>query len=312
MKPVFPLSPLNPPKPSNQFGLGSICTPFTFFTVPETFHDCVIVEVDDANISSSDEEFDSSPRHIGPTPITGLPKPCIPPLIPEKSVGDTLFPQTSPTPPLEFTSTNGSIGQVPDPPVESRESLSPDPPVHVEFIDTHSSGPNEFSPPSPEMCDGTAQIPQKTATPFVAVAGVKEENVTEMSVIFTNKGIHENMISHPDLKMLFVKHKEKLVQATTATAMDPTTTHTKINKVVVIHDFKEGTLEKGGAGILGSWKAKYCRASSGQFVIFKNVQTGFVSGVIDFKRVCASLKTEPPASGLIFTYAFDCFLLTPL
>ncbi len=57
-------------------------------------------------------------------------------------------------------------------------------------------------------------------------------------------------------------------------------------KVVdLLKDFKEGWLGKKSNSMLTLWKQKYCRVGNSQFIWFKDVAAGWVSGFIDFRRV---------------------------
>lgn len=55
-------------------------------------------------------------------------------------------------------------------------------------------------------------------------------------------------------------------------------------------DFKEGNLEKMSHSFLTRWKPKYCRVGNNQFIFYKNISTGWISGTIDFRRLHAKLQ----------------------
>lgn len=49
-----------------------------------------------------------------------------------------------------------------------------------------------------------------------------------------------------------------------------------------IEFFKEGILNKKTNGLLSGWKRKRCKIYNDQFLIYKNYDTGLLSGIIDF------------------------------
>lgn len=72
------------------------------------------------------------------------------------------------------------------------------------------------------------------------------------------------------------------------------------NKAELLRDFKEGWLQKQSRSLLTPWKAKYCRLANLQFCFYRNVATGWLSGLVDFKRVAAKITVDSPA--LCFKY----------
>jgi len=191
----------------------------------------------------------------------------------------------------EFTSTNGSICHPNDPPLPTSESLleSPTPAVYCVLLDREINSP-EFSL-SPGVKDGTAQSVPQTVPIFPEN---RQEDVTELSFIHNHKEIHENMIVNQNLKMMFVQRKENIGKLQTDLIHE-------ISKIK-INDFKEGLIEMRGNGLLKSWKSKFCRISCSQFLIFKNLQTGLLSGIIDFKRIRTTLTAD--SDSLTFTYFY--------
>ena len=65
---------------------------------------------------------------------------------------------------------------------------------------------------------------------------------------------------------------------------------------------KQGWLEKSSKSLLKSWKEKYCKVIDMQFVFYKNVSTGWMSGHIDFRKVTAKVSYDK--SSTIFTYIY--------
>ena len=242
-----------------------------------------IEEVDDANITSDGEDEVSCPKYVNET--SSLPRFCAAPFITPKADEHSL---SSGNAPMELTSTNGSIRQVCEgsPAALPRGSVSANTPVYLEFVGNITC---PFKAAA-EIVDEPAKVPKTMAGIFgklKANAEASEENVTEKSIIAVRRGTHENMISHPDLKMLFVKQKENFVKAAETGEK-------------VAHDFIEGYLDKKSSGLLTSWKTTYCRISCNQYLIFKNVQTGLLSGVLDFKKAPVTLSSRPES--LTFTY----------
>jgi len=108
-----------------------------------------------------------------------------------------------------------------------------------------------------------------------------------------NKRFHENMISHPDLKLILIQGK-KLADAFAVTKKGYCSPR-------AITDFREGYLEKQSTSLLETWKTKYCRVGNSIFMFFKSLQNGLLSGHIDFRRIPTKITYDP--MNLTFTLA---------
>ncbi len=265
--------------------------------VPEEHSDSAEISSDSAEISSG-EEIESVPKKaLNPLLNTSnFIKPSL------KSITGKLSPRLSPrfteaVAAAEFSSTNESS----DPPLSLQLSISSSPRAAGAATSPKNTplSPEELVEPPEEVA---ARLPNPSTQPKVCVfpkgengggrddGGGGEENIPD-SIIKVEKKVHQNMISHPDMKLLLIRGKAigGLLHATAATKQGGATGMVTTISPRAICDFKEGYLEKQSSSLLTCWKEKYCRVGHSKYMFFKNIQTGLLSGIIDFQRVPADI-----------------------
>lgn len=123
-------------------------------------------------------------------------------------------------------------------------------------------------------------------SPFLPVLTQGEEDVIPTPKTRFMKPIHSSVVSENKQKeasIIAQKAIQKLLQEEEKSPQ----------KVVkLLKDFKEGYLEKMSKSFLTRWKEKYCRAGNYQFLCYKNVSTGWISGSADFRRVNAKIDVD--------------------
>ncbi len=138
-----------------------------------------------------------------------------------------------------------------------------------------------------ECCEDLAAEQKKTES---APREGEEDISSDTSFAKTYKEVQENMISHQDMKRFLVRGRHMADLCLGAGEHSPR---------AAVWDFREGQLEKRSTSLLTSWKDKYCRAGHSQFMFFRNLQSGLLSGLVDFRRIPARLTNDRAA--LAFT-----------
>ena len=171
----------------------------------------------------------------------------------------------------DLKSTNDTIPQVVELPADLRESISPGPPVYFEITEklTNLELSSEFK-----------------ENPF-SEAALNEENLLDESIIGVKGNIHNVRISHSNLKCNLLRQKENMIKFTEAI-------NSNIGESIA------GILGKKNSGILESWTEKYCRIYKERLLMYEDVQTGLLSGVIDFAIFPCSLTYN--SDNLSFKY----------
>lgn len=149
-----------------------------------------------------------------------------------------------------------------------------------------------------DCCEGFAAQPNEAEYKCFLPREGQEDVASDGSATKAYKQVHDNMISHPDMKTLIIRGK-KMVDMCIG-AMGNTQGAERRSPRMMTCDFKEGRLEKKSSSLLTSWKEKHCRVGNSQFMFFKNLQTGLMSGLVDFRRVPAGIVYD--VSVLTFTY----------
>ncbi len=234
-------------------------------------------EADEADITSDDETESPSSKNFNV--MGGLPRTCVraltEDLVEPKPCGDNLAS-------LEYDSTNGSI--CPEP------SLGPD--REREKLETPTEPVEELRLSSGVPAPVRLEVLDPAAKPETRPSVLHAEDVPDTFVVVVHKNTHDNLVDGPISRLLALRNKEQ--------------TEEKIRAIETgkewraVNDFREGTLEKKGSGLLGSWKEKHCRVGHSQYIVFKNVQTGLLSELIDFRRTQTVLSSDP--AGRTFTY----------
>ena len=105
------------------------------------------------------------------------------------------------------------------------------------------------------------------------------ENVKD-SIARINK-VNSTTDTRSNIKILLIKGKKlaRLCGSPKGIAMQK-----------VLEDSKKGYLEKKTKKMLTPWKKLFCRVGYSQFLVYKHRQTNLLSGIIDFRRVDASIK----------------------
>lgn len=137
------------------------------------------------------------------------------------------------------------------------------------LVDTENDNIEELSANSPSL----PNLPHHSR--------LNEKNEEDIASVVPIREAHFNPIQHSEIKGQCTQFKESFAKCIDS-----------IEKGESLNDFKEGFLFKKSNGILEQWKQKYCRIGHSSFIIFKNLETGQISGFLDLKRMPACLTFD--------------------
>ena len=139
--------------------------------------------------------------------------------------------------------------------------------------------------------EGPTSVPCRVTAPHRGLhIPTHQEDVYESFLALPHKEIHTQALDRKDTKGALPRTE------TTAKCISTLAKGMGVRQLAtMVCDFKEGYLEKQSRSLLDAWKRKYCRVGHSQFLFYRNLDTGLLSGLIDFRKVQTLVTSDKPA-----------------